>query len=370
MQSSRGAGGKEDEEVEVYIQETSEVFLTNERPQQEFTGRFECSVSSLRWVCKEKVSLQYQFCSWEEHRHRPSCKDYIPAGPLMDITVTAGKLEEVQLPHWIDHNPKMPHSFAVLHVKSCGDSVERVSEVTSSHVKLLQPTFSPIGVMIQQFFGFPVNVFYDVLMYKKIQTALKLHVYLVPPDPALQKAVEKEQNSVGSIKLLKPGPDKSMVLGDNLSLKTDKAGAHIQPRTRELRYDSRNLFEVFLRNADGDFTLKLKSEQNTIWSCSIFKEDYQTQSTGHKQGQHFVAQHRRALINRVSVTAPILDELVERELISKETYNDVKALATTQDQMRKILAVLNTAIAKDGLYKILKGMTGTEHLISELEASG
>lgn len=64
-------------------------------------GCYECSESKLRWVCKDKVRLRYQFCSWEEHQRKPVCANYMPAGPLLDITVIAGKLEEVHLPHWI-----------------------------------------------------------------------------------------------------------------------------------------------------------------------------------------------------------------------------------------------------------------------------
>ncbi|XP_049424527.1 NACHT, LRR and PYD domains-containing protein 12-like isoform X3 [Epinephelus fuscoguttatus] len=343
---------------------------------QSDAGRFECSVSALRWVCKEKVSFKYQFCSWEELGERPSCMDYMPAGPLLDITVTAGKLEEVHLPHWVcvDQNSKMSDMFVVLHMDTCGDVLEQVSEVTSSHVKLVQPVFSPRMVMIRKIFRLPVKLFYDVLIFMKIQDALTLHVYLVPPDPALQKEVEKQQNSCGSTKILKPGPDKSMQLGSNFSLTTDKADAKIQPSTRELRNDGRNLFEVFIRNADSDFTLKLESEQNTVWTCSIYKEDYQSQSTDHKQaasGQHFVDRHRTALIERVYETVAILDELLDRELISKASYDAVTALKTTRDQMRDIHRFVTAAgnKGKDALYEILKGMKSMRPLISELEGS-
>ena len=68
---------------------------------QSEAGQYECSVSALRWVCKEKVSFTYQFRSWEEHLKRPLCKDYMQAGPLMDISVTSGNIEELHLPHWI-----------------------------------------------------------------------------------------------------------------------------------------------------------------------------------------------------------------------------------------------------------------------------
>nr|XP_033465968.1 NACHT, LRR and PYD domains-containing protein 12-like isoform X1 [Epinephelus lanceolatus] len=343
---------------------------------QSEAGRFECRVSALRWVCKEKVSFKYQFCSWEELGERPSCMDYMQAGPLLDITVTAGKLEEVHLPHWVcvDQNSKMSDMFVVLHLDTCGDVLEQVSEVTSSHVKLVQPVFSPRMVMIRKILRLPVKLFYDVLIFMKIQDALTLHVYLVPPDPALQKEVEKQQNSCGSTKILKPGPDKSMQLGSNFSLTTDKADAKIQPSTRELRNDGRNLFEVFIRNADSDFTLKLESEQYTVWTCSIYKEDYQSQSTDHKQaasGQHFVDRHRTALIERVYETVAILDELLDRELISKASYDAVTALKTTRDQMREIHRFVTAAgnKGKDALYEILKGMKSMRPLISELEGS-
>lgn len=76
-------------------------FLFHKISLQSEAGQYECSVSALRWVCNKKVSFHYQFRSWEEHMAEPACIDYMPAGPLLDITVTDGKLEEVHLPHWI-----------------------------------------------------------------------------------------------------------------------------------------------------------------------------------------------------------------------------------------------------------------------------
>eukprot|EP00064_Thunnus_orientalis_P014119 superscaffoldBa00002413_g14160 len=68
---------------------------------QSEAGHFKCSVSGLRWVCKKKVSFTYQFKSWEEHRQKLNMVHCEPGGPLMDITVTDGELDEVHLPHWV-----------------------------------------------------------------------------------------------------------------------------------------------------------------------------------------------------------------------------------------------------------------------------
>nr|XP_033486824.1 caspase-1-A-like isoform X2 [Epinephelus lanceolatus] len=92
---------------------------------QSEAGAFECSVSGLCWVCKEKVSFRYQFGSWEGHLDRMKTMQYIPGGPLLDITVIAGKLDEAHLPHWIctEDNPTVLDKFAVLHIDTCGDIV-------------------------------------------------------------------------------------------------------------------------------------------------------------------------------------------------------------------------------------------------------
>lgn len=302
--------------------------------------------------------------------------DYMPAGPLLDITVTAGEIEEVYLPHWIDLDSTVSDMFAVLHVDSCGDFVEQASEVTSSHIKLHQPTFSPRGAMIRMKLGLPVKVYYDVLIYKTKKEFLTLHVYLLPPDRDIQQIVERKETSYGSIIIPKPNPDRSLQMMDHFSLATDMSTAEILPHKLKLRYERRNYFEVFVRNAESDFCLTLQSEQkktckeDTVWTCTIRKGDYHPQSTDHEQDQHFVVRHRTALINRVSDTGAVLDKLMDLDLISNETYNAVRALKTTEDQMREILRFMTSAKAKDALYEILKKMKSMRALIGELEESG
>ncbi|KAI3375687.1 hypothetical protein L3Q82_003993 [Scortum barcoo] len=278
-----------------------------------------------------------------------------------------------------DHNSTTPDMFAVLHVDSCGDFVEQVSEVTSSHVKLFQPVFSPRGTMILKKLGFPVKVRYDVLIFKTIKTALTLHVYLVPRHPILQQAVEREEKSDGSKRIRKPNPDKSLQTENHFFLSTETDSSEISPDKLKLRYEGRspNFFEVFIRNAKSDFSLKLESEQKksrekeTIWSCTIRTDDYQNRNTDHEQGQHFVDRHWTALVNRVRETGAILDLLKDRGLISNESYDSVRSLNTTQDQMRDILKFVTSAgqRSKDLFYEILKGLRCLQSLISELEGS-
>ncbi|KAK5862018.1 hypothetical protein PBY51_017451 [Eleginops maclovinus] len=243
-------------------------------------GTFECSVSGLRWVCQEKVSFKYQFCSWEEHMDRMERMKYMPAGPLIDITVIAGKLFEVYLPHWIciDDIPKIRQKFAVLHIDDCGDVVEKVSVITSSHVKLSEPVFSPRAVLMKM--GFPVKIHCYMLIYSKPDTTcILLHVYLIPLDPALKETMDKKKKNFKLIQ--KPRPDKYLKMQQGFNLTADITTAKICPEEITLRYDSQdpNFYEVYIENPDSNFHLtlsqlnkgKCKPRCEPVWTCEIRK---------------------------------------------------------------------------------------------------
>ncbi|XP_073341133.1 uncharacterized protein [Pagrus major] len=305
---------------------------------QSEAGNFECSVSGLRWVCKEKVSFKYQFCPWEEPMERMESMKYRLAGPLIDITVHAGKLDVVYLPHWIciDDNPKIRDKFAVLHIDDCGDVVEKVAEVTSSHVKLSEPVFSPRAVLMKV--GVPVKINCYVLIYKTNTAFLTLHVYLIPCDPGLQQELNRRQLSSGYKAIQKPNPEKSLKMGDRFILTADLDDAKIYPENLKLRYKSRfpNFFEVYIKKPDTDFTLSLaqKNEPQSVWTREIRKDEYQ--STGHIQVEHFVDKHQCDLIARVCNTGPILDNLFRKGVIQQEDYDTIRTIPTTQERMRKL----------------------------------
>lgn len=77
--------------------------------------------------------------------------------------------------------------------------------------------------------------------------------------------------------------------------------------------------------------------------------------------------HEEALIARVTDIGPILDKLKQRRLISEEGYDAVRALKTTQNQMREILKRVIAAgeRSKDAFYEILKEKES--FLVSDLE---
>ncbi|XP_068591178.1 uncharacterized protein [Cebidichthys violaceus] len=339
---------------------------------QSEAGHFECSVSGLRWICKGKVRFKYQFSSVEEHMERINSMQYMAAGPLMNITVLAGKLDEVHLPHWIciEDNPAILDRFAVLHIDDCGDHVEKVSEVTLSHVKLCEPVFS-LKMVILRLLGLSVEIYCNVLIYKTNKTFLTLDLYLIPQDPGLQQELDKRNDSYGYRVIRKPHPEKSLKMNDSFILTTDLDGAEIYPEKLMLRNENPNFFEVFIENPDKKFELQLtkENERQPVWTCAVRKDEYQ--SIVHSQGEHFVDQHRCDLIDRVSNINTILDNLLTEGVISQEDYDTMSAIPTTQEKMRKLYRGPLKAAGHDGkdvFYKILEDKES--YLVADLKRKG
>ncbi|XP_049439424.1 apoptosis-associated speck-like protein containing a CARD isoform X3 [Epinephelus fuscoguttatus] len=85
------------------------------------------------------------------------------------------------------------------------------------------------------------------------------------------------------------------------------------------------------------------------------------------EGRHFVDKHRSRLIDRVCETASVLDALLENEVIQQGTYDEILAIPTHRDRMRKLFSgPLNSAgdVGKDILLNILKEKE--KYLIDEL----
>uniref|UniRef100_A0A3B3VMB7 CARD domain-containing protein n=1 Tax=Poecilia latipinna TaxID=48699 RepID=A0A3B3VMB7_9TELE len=83
---------------------------------------------------------------------------------------------------------------------------------------------------------------------------------------------------------------------------------------------------------------------------------------------HFVDKHRRELINRVGNIGPILDELLDQEVLDNEAYNKINALPTNQEKVRELCTkYLNARMTKDIFYIILKKKE--KFLIEELEGN-
>ncbi|XP_034467743.1 apoptosis-associated speck-like protein containing a CARD isoform X1 [Hippoglossus hippoglossus] len=83
--------------------------------------------------------------------------------------------------------------------------------------------------------------------------------------------------------------------------------------------------------------------------------------------KHFVDKHKLQLISRVSCIEPILDELLEKDVIQQEAYAKIRALLTSQEKMRELFSTSLRAseTCRDIFYEILK--KNEPYLVEDLQ---
>ncbi|KAM4025385.1 apoptosis-associated speck-like protein containing a CARD isoform 1-T2 [Anomaloglossus baeobatrachus] len=83
--------------------------------------------------------------------------------------------------------------------------------------------------------------------------------------------------------------------------------------------------------------------------------------------EHFVDRHRTQLIQRVSPVAPVLDDLLQKKLISQEQYDTVRSKTTHQEQMRELYQYVRS-FGNEDKNKLLQSLkTCNGPLIKNLE---
>ncbi|XP_062382100.1 nuclear GTPase SLIP-GC-like isoform X2 [Sardina pilchardus] len=114
-------------------------------------GSYECPESGLRWTCAGPVTLQYRSIDWHVLADELVHLQLRPAGPLMDIRLMSGELEEIHLPHFLclgsSEASEVCDAVRVLHKRESGVCVE-VCELTRHHARLVHPSFSWLGVVL------------------------------------------------------------------------------------------------------------------------------------------------------------------------------------------------------------------------------
>uniref|UniRef100_A0A3B4DAV8 Si:ch73-252p3.1 n=1 Tax=Pygocentrus nattereri TaxID=42514 RepID=A0A3B4DAV8_PYGNA len=317
-------------------------------------GSYECSVTGLRWESSIEVELEYCWSNWELVSEVLEREQYHPGGPLLDITVIRGTLNAVHLPHFLCLGSESPLSDAVrvFHDEDVGASFETCS-LSRFHAKLLQPTFSPKGVLVKN--GFRVKAHCEILIYHVLAATLTLHIYIIPHDFKMKEAVEKERSDK-CLKILKPNPKSSLQMKSWYKLRTlqktkqSDYNSEITPTSLKLRYNTAttNFFEVYINNPEEDFYLQLTTEKDNevVWEVPIRLNDF-SMVPGSLYGQKgcssshavcFVDKYMNELTQKVRLVSPIADDL--KPLIGDEKYSIIRGCATPQEQMRTLYSFL------------------------------
>uniref|UniRef100_G1PZX1 NLR family pyrin domain containing 1 n=1 Tax=Myotis lucifugus TaxID=59463 RepID=G1PZX1_MYOLU len=349
-------------------------------------GSYHCPNVGLYFVVREPVTIEFEFCVWDQFLDQIVPQhSWMVAGPLFDIKAEPGAVEAVYLPHFIAlQGQHMDISwFQVAHIKEDGILMEKPASVEPHYIVLENPSFSPMGVLLRMIHtALCIPVISNVLLYYRLQSEeVNFHLYLIPSDCTIQKAIDDEEKKFQFFQIRKPPPLTPLYMGSRYTVSgSDKL--KIIPEELELCYRSPGkpqLFSEFYVGHLGSgiwLQIKSKDDETVVWEAlvksvnlppEVPQQAFQASLSSPDAPTllHFVDQHREDLVTRVTSVDAVLDKL-HGQVLSEEQYERVRAEPTNTEKMRTLFSFSKSWdwACKDQLYRALKKTH--PHLIVDL----
>ncbi|KAI2580859.1 NACHT, LRR and PYD domains-containing protein 1 isoform 3 [Homo sapiens] len=358
-------------------------------------GSYRWPNTGLCFVMREAVTVEIEFCVWDQFLGEINPQhSWMVAGPLLDIKAEPGAVEAVHLPHFVALQGGHVDTslFQMAHFKEEGMLLEKPARVELHHIVLENPSFSPLGVLLKMIHNalrfIPVTSV--VLLYHRVHPEeVTFHLYLIPSDCSIRKAIDDLEMKFQFVRIHKPPPLTPLYMGCRYTVSGSGSGMlEILPKELELCYRSPGedqLFSEFYVGHLGSgirLQVKDKKDETLVWEALVKPGDLMPATTlippariavpsplDAPQLLHFVDQYREQLIARVTSVEVVLDKL-HGQVLSQEQYERVLAENTRPSQMRKLFSLSQSwdRKCKDGLYQALKETH--PHLIMELWEKG
>ncbi|XP_069338235.1 NACHT, LRR and PYD domains-containing protein 1-like isoform X2 [Eulemur rufifrons] len=353
------------------------------------SGSYYWPNTGLRFVVRGAVTIEIEFCSWDQFlRGTIPQHSWMVAGPLFDIKAEPGCVAAVYLPHFVDlQGGHVDISlFQVAHFKEVGMLLEKPARVEPHYTVLENPSFSPMGVLLRMVHAALrfIPVISTVLLYHHLhRKEVTFHLYLIPSDYSIRKAIDDEEKKFQFVRIHKPPPLTSLYMGSRYNV-SGSENLEIIPEELELCYRSPRepqLFsEIYVGHLGSGIRLQLRDKKDgtVVWKALLKPGDLGPAATLAPPAPiaspsspdtpallHFIDWYREELVARVTSVDPVLDKL-HRHVLREEQYEQVRAEATRPAQMRKLFSFSQSwdQACKDRLYEALQETH--PHLIMEL----
>ncbi|XP_069857808.1 NACHT, LRR and PYD domains-containing protein 1-like isoform X2 [Dipodomys merriami] len=352
-------------------------------------GFYHCPNMGLSFVVIREVTISIEFCSWDTFLDKTSLQHtWMVAGPLFDITAEQGAVAAVHLPHFLalqDEHVDISW-FHVAHFKEEGMLLEKPARVESHCAVLENPSFSPVGLLLRII---PkarrlIRITSTTLLYYRCQPEdLTFHLYLIPNDCTIQKAIDGKEEKFQFVHIHKPPPLDPLYLSSRYIVSGSES-LEIIPQELKFCYrspeESQLFSEISVAHLGPGIRLQISDKKDgaVLWEAKVKPGDIRGAANVVTPPPadlpsprdalalpHFVDRHREQLVARVTSVDPVLD-LLHGHMLSEEQYEQVRAQATRPDQMRKLFSFSRSWdwICKDQLYQALNETH--PHLIREL----
>ncbi|XP_054075753.1 NACHT, LRR and PYD domains-containing protein 1b allele 3-like isoform X3 [Rissa tridactyla] len=246
-------------------------------------GIFRCSITGLGFEVKSAVTVTYRYDTWTTHLSKADKEMWMPAGPLFHIEVQPGVVQAVRLPHFICLAEDVNTSLcSIAHFESGKMTLESPTRLMAFSAVLENPSFSALGVLWRKirsaFCSLPVHSL--VLIFQQLNAAsTTLHLYLIPDDKSVKRAIEEQEVNWNSKLIPKPPPFRPLFLGRNYRVTSTKQ-AEITPEEQlPLCYKSpkkqQAFVEIYIADMGGGTGLHMTDTRDgtEVWQASLRSGD-------------------------------------------------------------------------------------------------
>ncbi|KAM6163698.1 NACHT, LRR and PYD domains-containing protein 1-like [Rhynchocyon petersi] len=325
-------------------------------------GSYHWPNTGLHFTVRGAVTIEIEFCTWSKFLDESvSQHNWMVAGPLFDIKAEPGAVVVVHLPHFVDLQGDYVDisTFQVAHFKDEGMLLEKPTRVEPSSIVLEEPSFSPMGVLLRMIHAAALRfipMISTVLLYHHPDPKeVTFHLYLIPSDCSIQKAIDDEEKKFQFVRLHKPPPVAPLYMGSCYIVSGSK-NLEMIPEELELCYrnpgESQLFSEFYIDHLGSGIRLEMKDkkEEIVVWKALLKQGDLRPTATlvppdltaspsraAVPDTLHFVDRYREQLVARVTLVDPVLDKL-HGHMLSEGQYESVRAEATKLDKMRKLFS--------------------------------
>ncbi|XP_007941216.2 caspase recruitment domain-containing protein 8, partial [Orycteropus afer afer] len=300
------------------------------------------------------VTVKIAYASWRKHLAQQQDESWLTAGPLFDIIVDPeGAISKMHLPHFISLQlDEVDISwFQVAHFTDEGMVLEQPAQVEPFYAVLENPTFTLRGMLLRLFSGthLSVPITSTTLLYYHLHPEdIKFHVYLIPSDSLLTKAIDEEEARFHGVRLQTSPPLEPLNFGSRYIL---SGSAHLEIVNQELKLSYRSPEEiqpfskVYAGQMKEPIHLEITDKRlgNLVWETLVKPVDLHVGdalASPTFSGAAFVKEHYRQLQARMWCLGGVLDDLQDREVLSEDEKELVEQEQTRQKKNKTLLSLV------------------------------
>ncbi|XP_016791879.1 caspase recruitment domain-containing protein 8 isoform X7 [Pan troglodytes] len=319
-------------------------------------GWYLWSATGLGFLVRDAVTVTIAFGSWSQHlaldlQHH---EQWLVGGPLFDVTAEPEEaVAEIHLPHFISLQAgEVDVSwFLVAHFKDEGMVLEHPARVEPFYAVLEKPSFSLMGILLRIASGTCLSIpitSNTLIYYHPHPEDIKFHLYLVPSDALLTKAIDDEEDRFHGVRLQTSPPVEPLNFGSSYIV-SNSANLKVMPKELKLSYRSPGEIQHFSKFYAGQMKEPIQLEitekrhGTLVWDTEVKPVDLQLAAASAPppfSGAAFVKENHRQLQARMGDLKGVLDDLQDNEVLTENEKELVEQEKTRQSKNEALLSMV------------------------------